>query len=132
MKSMNMRLSGRFLFVHTQKHTQKYLLDFKSSEIQHDCWLLAVWGSVSLSRTCLVPAATPTPCGFQQTDTHHTPTPQNSFGSHPAACTPCSARTTTKLLKTPPSLLKVPVIFLFLYFYSTLSGHSGVGIKKPP
>jgi hypothetical protein len=99
-----MRLSGRFLFIHTQKHTQEYLLDFRSSTTHHDCWLLEVHGPVTLSRTYLVPA---TP--------HRTPTPQNSFGSHPATFTSCSARTTTTILKTPPpSFLKVPVIF---YFY---------------
>ena len=29
----NKRLTGRFLFLHTQKHTQEYLLDFKSSAV---------------------------------------------------------------------------------------------------
>ena len=50
---MNMRLSGRFLFVHTQKHIQKYALDFKSSGTHHDCWSLAVHGPVALSHLWL-------------------------------------------------------------------------------
>jgi hypothetical protein len=55
---------------------------------------------------------------FTQPTSHRTPPKKNSFGSHPRAFTPCSARTTNTFLKTPPSLFQVPVIFL--YSYSTL------------
>lgn len=41
---MNMRLSGRFLFIHTQKHTQEYMLGFNSRVVQHYCGLIAVCG----------------------------------------------------------------------------------------
>lgn len=58
-KSINMRLSGRFLFLHTQKHTQEYPLDFKSSGIQHDCWLLAVHGPAAVWTFLLEASHTP-------------------------------------------------------------------------
>jgi hypothetical protein len=41
---------------HIQKHTQECSLDFKSTGLQHDFWLLAVHRPVALSRPCLVPA----------------------------------------------------------------------------
>jgi hypothetical protein len=43
-QSMIKRLSGRFFVVHTQKHTQEYLLDFNSRVVQHYCRLIAVCG----------------------------------------------------------------------------------------
>jgi hypothetical protein len=90
------------------------VLDFQSSGIRHDFWLLAVHRPVAFSRPCLVPA-TPHPLLISSGRHPTVPAPpKNPFGSHPRAFTPCSARTTTKFLKTPPSLFKVPVIFLFL------------------
>ena len=114
-----MRLSRRFLFVHTQKHTQEYSLDFRSSTTHHHCWLLAVHGPTAFWTLLLEASHTPPLVDFSQRTPHRTPTPQNPFGSHPATFTPCSARATTMFLKTPPSLFRVPVIFYF-YFYRTL------------
>ena len=115
---MIMRLSGRFLFVHTQKHTQEYSLDFKSSGIKHDCWLLAVHGPAAFWTLLLEASHTPPLVDFSQPTPHHTPTPQNSFGSHPATFTPWFARTTAIFLKTPPRhFLKYRKFFIFIFIF---------------
>ena len=56
-QSINMRLFGRFLFLHTQKLTQKHPLDSRSRPTHQYCRLLALHGSVALSHTCLFSAA---------------------------------------------------------------------------
>jgi hypothetical protein len=91
-------LGALFLFIHTQKHTQKYLLDFKSSESRHDRWLLALHGPVALRRPCFFPA-TPHPLSISAKRHPSYPNPPKFIWVPPATFTPCSARTISKKLK---------------------------------
>ena len=95
---MNMRLMGRFFYLHTQKHTQEYLLDFKSSGINTTAGCLQDRGQSCLATLAWAQRHPP----LSISDNRHPtvpPPPNNPFGSHPATFTPCFARTMTKFLK---------------------------------
>ena len=74
----------------------KNSLDFKSSWIQRICFLPAVHGTAAFWILLLEASHTPPLVDFSQPTPHRTPTPQNSFGSHPATFTPCAAQTITR------------------------------------
>ena len=99
-----MRLSGRFLFVHTQKHTQECSLDSKSSWIQRICFLLAVHGTAEFWTLLLEASHTPSLVDFKYPPPYRTPTPANRRLRCADLCTVFCSNDAVRALKSHPKV----------------------------